>query len=320
MKILITGATGFVGQQLCTTALDRGYSLRTTVRLSSQPHQLPSAIEIIPIDSIASPLPDNALQGIDVIVHLAARVHIMKDTNNDPLAANREINTAATLSLARQAAKNGVKRFIYLSSIKVNGEGGLNQDKPYTEQDTPYPSDPYGISKWEAEQGLQQIAEETGLETVIIRPTLIYGAGVKGNFKQLMRLVQLGLPLPFGAIDNSRSLVYLGNLVDAILTCITHPAAKNQTFLISDGEDLSTPELIRRLANHSSKSVALLPIPTQILNLLGKLTGQISTLDRLLGSLVVGSSHIQTTLDWQPPYTVEQGLSATAKWYLEQGN
>lgn len=316
MKILVTGATGFVGQYLCRTAIDRHYSVIAIIRPSSDCSKLPSETEFVPIDSITSPIPETALQGIDAVIHLAARVHIMKDTSTDPLAAHRQINTDATLSLAQQAAAQGVKRFIYLSSIKVNGEGGININRPYTENDTPQPIDPYGESKWAAEQGLTQISQETGLELVIIRPPLVYGPQVKGNFEQLLRLIQLGLPLPFGNIKNSRSLIYVGNLVDAILTCAHHPAAKNQTFLVSDGEDLSTPTLIRHLAHHLNTPARLLPIPPALLQLLGKLIGKSSAIERLLGSLTVSNNKIVTTLNWQPPYTVEQGLEATAKWYL----
>jgi nucleoside-diphosphate-sugar epimerase len=328
MKILVTGATGFVGRYLCRTAIDRHYSVLAVVRPSSDRSKLPPATEFLSVDSISSPIPETALRGIDTVIHLAARVHVMKDTSGDPLAAHRQINTNATLSLARQAAQQGVKRFIYLSSIKVNGEGSTNLDRPYTENDIPQPSDPYGESKWEAEQGLKQISQETGLEIVIIRPPLVYGSQVKGNFEQLLRIIQLGLPLPLGSIKNRRSLIYVGNLVDAILSCTDHPAATNQTFLVSDGEDLSTPELIRRLAtqidNHKSSGVSGaelylplsnqtggLPIPPQLLTLFGKLTGQTATIERLLGSLTVDTSHIQTSLNWKPPFSVDEGLKET---------
>jgi nucleoside-diphosphate-sugar epimerase len=328
MKILVTGATGFVGRYLCRTAVDRHYSVRATVRPSSDRDKLPPEVEFIPVDSIASPIPATALLGVDALIHLAARVHIMKDTSGDPLAAHRQINTDATLALAQQAAEQGVKRFIYLSSIKVNGEGSTNIDRPYTENDTPQPSDPYGESKWEAEQGLKHISQATGLEIVIIRPPLVYGSQVKGNFEQLLRMIQLGLPLPLGSIKNRRSLIYVGNLVDAILTCTDHPAASNQTFLVSDGEDLSTPELIRRIStqidNHKSSGVSGaelrlplsnqtggLPIPPQLLTLVGRLTGQTATIERLLGSLTVDIRHIQTTLNWKPPFSVDEGLKET---------
>ena len=242
----------------------------------------------------------------------------MKDVDRDPLTAYRQINTIATLSLARQAAEQGVKRFIYVSSIKVNGEGSA---RSYTEQDSAQPGDPYGQSKWEAEQGLQEIAAATGLEIVIIRPPLVYGPKVKGNLQQLLKAIESGLPLPLGAVQNRRSLVYVGNLVDAILTCVSHPAAKNQTFLVSDGEDLSTPELIRRLAAHArkvsgnrAKLFTLIPIPPRLLISIGKLTGKADSVDKLLGSLTVDSTHIQKTLNWHPPFTVDQGLDETVRY------
>jgi nucleoside-diphosphate-sugar epimerase len=328
MKILVTGATGFVGQYLCQTAIDHHYSVLAIVRPSSDRSKLPPETEFVSVDSISLPIPETALIGVDTVVYLAARVHVMKDTSGDPVTAYRQINTTATLSLAQQAAKQGVKRFIYLSSIKVNGEGSIHIDRPYTENDTPQPLDPYGESKWEAEQGLKQISQATGLEIVIIRPPLVYGSQVKGNFEQLLRMIQLGLPLPLGSIKNRRSLIYVGNLVDAILTCTDHPAATNQTFLVSDGEDLSTPELIRRIStqieNHKSSGVSVaelylplsnhtggLPIPPQLLTLLGKLTGQTATIERLLSSLTVDTSHIQTSLNWKPPFSIDEGLKET---------
>ena len=317
MKLLITGATGFIGQNLCVAALAQNYSISATMRPTSNPDLLPAGVERISIDSVATTLPENALANVDVVIHLAARVHVMKDVDRDPLTAYRQINTIATLSLARQAAEQGVKRFIYVSSIKVNGEGSA---RSYTEQDPAQPGDPYGQSKWEAEQGLQEIAAATGLEIVIIRPPLVYGAKVKGNLQQLLKAIESGLPLPLGAVQNRRSLVYVGNLVDAILTCVTHPAAKNQTFLISDGEDLSTPELIRRLAararkidGNRAKLFTLIPIPPRLLISIGKLTGKADSVDKLLGSLTVDSTHIQKTLNWHPPFTVDQGLDETVK-------
>jgi nucleoside-diphosphate-sugar epimerase len=315
MKILVTGGTGFVGQYLCRTAINRYYSVCAIVRPSSDKSKLPLETEFVPVDSIASPIPETAFIGVDALIHLAARVHVMKDDSSDPSAAHRQLNTDVTLSLARQAAAQGVKRFIYLSSIKVNGEGGINLDRPYTETDRPQPIEPYGQSKWAAEQGLNQISEQTGLEIVIIRPPLVYGPQVKGNFQQLLRIIQIGLPLPLGSVKNRRSLVYVGNLVDAIITCLNHPNAKNQTFLVSDGEDLSTPDLIRYLAYSLDTRLILLPIPPSLLQLLCQLTGKSAPVSRLLGSLTVSTEKITTILNWQPPYTVGQGIKLTAKWY-----
>jgi nucleoside-diphosphate-sugar epimerase len=313
MKILITGATGFIGRYLCKTAINLHYSVRTIVRPSSDTSKLPQEIEFISVDSIESPIPETAMIGIDTVIHLAARVHVMKDTVSDPLIAHRKINRDATISLARQAAQQGVKRFVYLSSIKVNGEGGINVNLPYTEKDTPQPIDPYGQSKWEAEQGLQQLSKETGLEIVIIRPPLVYGPQVKGNFEKLLQIIQLGLPLPLGSITNLRSFVYVGNLVDAILLCTQHPAASNQTFIVSDGECISTPALIRQISKTFNKQPILLPFPPSLLLLLGKATGKSTAVERLLGSLVVSNKKITTTLNWKPPYTMDQGLRTTTE-------
>jgi len=249
-----------------------------------------------------------ALAGCDAVVHLAARVHLMHDTAQDPLALYRATNTEATLNLARQAARAGVKRFVFVSSIKVNGEG---RDTPYRETDVAAPEDAYAISKWEAEQGLQRIAQETGLEIVILRPPLVYGPGVKANFLRLMQTVQRGWPLPLGAIRNRRSLLYLGNFVDAIRLCVEHPAAAGQTFLLDDGEPVSTPELIRALARAMGRPARLLAVPVGVLEWSGALLGRRAAVARLTGSLCVDSSAIRSRLGWVPPFTMEAGLAAT---------
>jgi UDP-glucose 4-epimerase len=249
-----------------------------------------------------------ALAGCDAVVHLAARVHVMHDTAEDPLALYRATNTDATLNLARQAAQAGVKRFVFVSTIKVNGEG---RDAPYRETDAAAPGDAYAISKWEAEQGLQRIAQETGLEVVILRPPLVYGPGVKANFRRLLDTVARGRPLPLGAIHNKRSLLYLGNFVDAIRACIEHPAAAGQTFLLDDGRPVSTPELIRAVARAMGKPARLLPVPVGVLEFTGALLGKRAAVARLTGSLHVDSSAIRSRLDWTPPYSMEAGLAAT---------
>src|SRR5690606_35447103 len=258
-----------------------------------------------------------ALADISVVIHSAARVHVMHDTASEPLAKFREVNVDGTLTLARQAADAGVKRFIFISSIKVNGEGTLC-GKPYTAFDTPAPEDPYGIAKMEAEQGLRLIADETGMEVVIIRPVLVYGPGVKANFLSMMRWVHKGIPLPLGAINNSRSLVSLDNLVDLIVTCIDHPAAANQTFLVSDGEDLSTTELLRRVGAAVDKIARLLPVPQKLLEFGASLLGKKAVAQRLLGYLQVDISHTCSTLGWKPSVTVDEALAKTADFYLEE--
>jgi nucleoside-diphosphate-sugar epimerase len=234
----------------------------------------------------------------------------MNDQVADPLAEFRSVNSTATYNLAQAAAKAGVRRFVYLSSIKVHGEE-TPHISPYTELDVLSPQDPYGMSKWEAENQLKKLAHQTRLEVVILRPPLVYGPRVKANFLQMIRTVKKGIPLPLGAIRNQRSLVYVENLADAIINAAIHPAAANQTFLISDGEDLSTPQLIRRVARSLDCPPRLLSIPVSWLKLMGKLTGKSATVSRLTGSLVIDSSKIRNTLSWTPPYT-------TADWYLDR--
>lgn len=312
MNYLITGATGFVGLALCQLLEQSEHTVYGVVRSSGA--VLPASVKPILVSSIADLYDHPILSEIDVVIHLAARVHQMKDTSADPLSEFRSINTEATQNLAIAAQAAGVKRFIYLSSIKVNGEG---QSEPYTELSEPHPNDPYGISKWEAECALNDIAAKTGLEVVIIRPPLVYGAGVRANFLSLMKLVDRGIPLPLGSINNQRSLVYVGNLVDAIAQCSTHPNAVGQTFLISDNTDISTAELVKNLAKSLNKPVRLVKISPVLLTMLARIFGKTATIDRLFGSLTVDSSKIRQTLDWHPPFSLVQGLSQTAKWFQD---
>ena len=247
------------------------------------------------------------LQGKEVVLHAAARAHIMNDTAADPLTEFRKVNVVGTLNLARQAAEAGVKRFIFISSIKVNGEQTA-LGMPFTGEDAPAPEDPYGVSKLEAEQGLQQLARETGMELVIIRPPLVYGPGVKGNFASMIKLVEKGLPLPLGAIHNQRSLVGLDNLVDLIITCIDHPSAANQVFLAGDGEDLSTSDLLRGVSKAMGKPSRLIPVPAGVLQFGATLLGKNAVARRLLGSLQVDISNTREVLGWTPPLSVDEGL------------
>ncbi|GAP97582.1 UDP-glucose 4-epimerase family protein [Leptolyngbya sp. NIES-2104] len=312
MNYLITGATGFVGLALCQLLEQSEHTVYGVVRRSNA--VLPASVKPIFVSSIAALSTHPILSEIDVVIHLAARVHQMKDTSADPLSEFRAINTEATKQIAIAAQAAGVKRFVYLSSIKVNGDG---QSEPYTELSEPQPNDPYGISKWEAERALKDIAAETGLEVVILRPPLVYGAGVRANFLSLMKLVQKGVPLPLGSVNNQRSLVYVGNLVDAIAQCATHPNAAGQTFLISDSTDLSTAELVKNLANSLNKPIRLVKISPVLLTILARIFGKTATLDRLFGSLTIESSKIRQTLDWQPPFTLAQGLDQTARWFQD---
>jgi nucleoside-diphosphate-sugar epimerase len=254
----------------------------------------------------------SVLQGVQAVVHLAARVHVMADDAVDPLREFRRVNRDWTERLARAAALQGVRRFVYLSSIKVNGE---RSTRPFTEQDTPNPEDPYGISKWEAEQALARVSSQTGLEIVVIRSPLVYGPGVGGNVLQLLHTIRRGIPLPLASVHNRRSLIYLGNLADALACCVKDVRAAGQTYLVSDGEDLSTPELIRQLAKALGLPVRLWPVPLSMLRWIGSVPGKRAMIDRLLSALQVDSSKIRKELDWCPPYSVDQGFSETATWY-----
>ena len=311
--MLVTGASGFVGQALCAELVRRGCAVRGVVRSHAA-----IAASIMSVSVISEISADTnwsaAFDGVEVVIHLAARVHVMNDIASDPLSEFRRVNTAGTEHLARCAAGNGVRRLVYVSSIKVNGEETRDGQR-FSETDAPAPQDPYGVSKWEAEQALHRVAKETGLEVVIVRPTLVYGPGMKGNFAQMLNVVGRGIPLPFASLQNQRSLIYLGNLVDALITCATHPSAINQTYLVCDGEDVSTPYLLRQLASAMDVPSRLFPCPPALLRWAGKLTGKSQQLERLLGSLRVDGDKIRRELNWVPPYSLQQGLQATAGWY-----
>ncbi|RII00606.1 NAD-dependent epimerase/dehydratase family protein [candidate division NPL-UPA2 bacterium Unc8] len=313
MNILITGANGFIGKALCEGMLVDGYQVRGAVRSAAQMTALPSGVEGAMVGDI-SPETDwsGALAGIESIVHLAARAHVMNETSGVPLAVYRQVNVAGTERLAQQAAVAGVKRLVFLSSVKVHGE---ETNVPYSEENHLAPQDPYGVSKLEAEKILRKVAEETGLEVVILRPPLVYGPGVKANFLRLLSIVERGIPLPFASVNNRRSMVCLGNLVDAIITCISHPLAAGETFLVSDGQDVSTPDLIKMIACAMGKKPRLFSLHPSILKALCKIAGKTEELEKLTGSLLVDSSKIRRELGWQPPYTMAEGLAVTAEWY-----
>lgn len=308
MTVLVTGANGFVGSALCAALGRTPVRLRVAVRYSVA--ALPG-VEVATIDAIGpQTLWVDALQGCSTVVHLAARAHVMREEAVDPLAAYRSVNTDGTLHLAQQAAAAGVRRFVFLSSIKVNGEA-TTQGQPFRSSDTPHPQDPYGTSKWEAEKGLRQIAQDSGMEVVVIRPPLVYGPGVKANFAALMRAIAHKRPLPLGAIHNLRSLVGLDNLVDLVLACTTHPAAAQQTFLVSDGEDLSTTELVQRMARAMGQPSRLLPVPAWLLQAGACLVGQGAAAQRLCGHLQVDIQRTRNILGWTPPVTLDEGLRRT---------
>jgi len=310
--LLITGINGFVGRGLAAALQGSDCLVKGTERGGRRGEdgdgRRKNGSQIFVTGEIDDRTDwSEALDGIDVVVHLAARVHVMDDLADDPLAEFRKVNTAGTLNLARQAAAAGVKRFIFISSIKVNGElTTLNH--PFSPDDTFIPDDPYGVSKYEAEQGLMAIAEETGMEVVIIRPPLVYGPGVKANFRLLMKWVKRGVPLPLGAVHNKRSFVALDNLVSFIIHCMDHPRAANEVFLISDGEDVSTTELLEKMARAFGKRSFLLPVPVGLMTFVAGLLGKRDVADRLFGSLQVDSSKARDLLGWTPVVSMDEGL------------
>jgi len=321
MQLFITGASGFVGSTLCQSLIEHGHAVTAVSRchssektLSFSEHLLLTPLEIkanfSDIKSIYSHLTE-----AESIVHCAARVHQTQDDAIDPLDQYRQINCTATLNLARAAAQAGVQRFVFLSSVKVNGEYSA-PERPFRADDAISTLDPYGLSKWEAEQGLREIAAKTGMEVVIIRPPLVYGPGVKANFLTMMRWLHRGIPLPLGAIHNRRSLVALPNLVDFISLCLTHPEAANQTFMISDQHDLSTTDLLRGLGAALGSPARLLPVPQGVLEASLKLIGKGGMAQRLCGDLAVDAQPATELLSWRPAVTVQQGLQITAEHFL----
>lgn len=333
MRILVTGANGFIGRALCHALAKSGHEVRRAIRggdTSGRNRYIQPSPEVV--DSISTLSNDvaqtvvvgaigpetnwaEAMAGIETVVHLAARVHVLRETAREPLTEFRLVNVEGTARLARTASSAGVRRLVYVSSIKVNGEH--THESSFTEADRPNPQDAYGLSKWEAEQALLKISAETGLEVVIVRPPLVYGPGVGGNFLRMMDWVNRGFPLPLASIRNSRSLIYLGNLVNALVTCVTHARAAGNIFLVNDGEDVSTPELIRRLARAMERRPRLVPFPSVLLRIAGMLTSKSAEVDRLLSSLRADSSKIRRELQWIPPFSMAQGLQETAAWYFD---
>jgi UDP-glucose 4-epimerase len=303
MRVLVTGANGFIGGHLCPLLESSGCEVVRAVRTAQS-----GAVAVGNMDGAADW--SAALRGVEAVVHLAARVHIINDTAADPLAAFRAVNVAGSLDLARQAVAAGIKRFVFISSIKVNGERTAD-GRSFTATDEPSPEDPYGISKYEAELGLRKIAEETGMELVVIRPPLVYGSGVGANFRRLIKLAASGIPLPLASIDNRRSLVCVENLCDLIFQCLKNPAAAGQTFLVSDDQDVSTPELLRMLAAASGKKIRLFPMSGKLLRLASRIAGLTAEVERLFGSLQVDISHTKETLGWKPPFSLQDGIKRT---------
>lgn len=319
--ILLTGATGFVASHLIPYLDDRGWKITAAVRRSCD--RFPPQITTINVGNIDGNTNwQAALPGMDIVIHLAGRAHILREEVANPEAEFFKVNTEGTANLVRQSVAAGVKHFVFVSSI---GAMATLADKLLTENSPCQPDTPYGRSKLQAERALIEIARQSAMTWTILRPPLVYGVGNPGNMERLMKLIDRGFPLPFGSIANRRSLIYVGNLVDAIATCLTRPQARNQCFLVSDDRDISTAELIRQIAHYRKRPCYLLPVPPAALKFLGHLGDRLElllkrplpfnsvTLDRLSGSLVVDSSHIQTTLNWQPPYTLDRGLAETLR-------
>lgn len=298
-KVLITGGTGFLGKQLLKS-VSNNFEVVTLVR------NTPIDINSVLVGNLASATDfSKALAGVGVVIHLAARAHVTKEQSIKPIEEFREVNTRATLQLAKQAALSGTKRFIFVSSIGVNGVSNLVSFK---HTDKPEPSEDYAISKYEAEIGLKKIAEDTGMEVVIIRPPLVYGKGAPGNFGTLLKVSEKNLPLPLGRINNQRSFVAIDNLVDLIKTCIDHPAAANQIFLASDDEDISTSDLLKKLTLAAGNKPWLIPVPVSFLKFLASIVGKKVTVERFSSSLTVDIEHTKKTLNWKPPITLDEGI------------
>jgi nucleoside-diphosphate-sugar epimerase len=306
-KILVTGGSGFIGKAICENLKKNNYKINITSRQNIVKNL--NGVKVYNVNKID--INTNwvqALEEVSCVIHCAARTHVLNNNKKNSLSSFRKINVEGTLNLAKQASANGVKRFIFLSSIKVNGER-TEKSSIFRYNDTPKPEDSYGISKWEAEKGLWKISKQTGLEVVIIRAPLVYGPGVKGNLRRLIKLIKSRIPLPFSLIENQRSLIGIDNLVDLITHCIEHHKASGNTLLVSDGKDLSTPDLLRYIASSLGLSVSLFPIPLSLLKFFGFLLVRKSEIDRLIGSLRIDNSYTKEILNWTPPISVEEGIS-----------
>ena len=317
MRVLVTGADGFIGSLLCPVLQDRGYRVRGAVRKSMPEHVLAFDWNVVGDIGPATNWTE-ALEGVDVVIHLAGRVHMLRDKGQDLLTEYRRANTEGTQKLLDTAIGVGVKRLVFTSTVHVNGESAT-ADEPFVESDASRPRGPYAVSKWEAEQLLHAATIGTELETVIVRPALVYGPGVKGNFLRLVKLVDRGIPLPLRCTRNRRSFVSRTNLIDFLIRCVEHPAAVGETFLISDHEDVSTSELIRAIAAQFQRPVRLFPFPEPVIRLGGRVVKKDRIINQLWGSLVVDSSKARQVLDWQPPVALADELALLAEWFRKNG-
>jgi len=319
-QVLVTGANGFVGTALCRALVDKGWAVRAAVRDASAREAFRSAFPSLPCVTVGEVGPDtdwaSALEGCAAVVHLAARVHMMQDGVANPQSEFLRVNRDGTRRVLKSAAQAGVQRIVFVSTIKVHGEASTGTG--FKENDTPAPDDPYAVSKWEAEQVIAENAPASGVEYVILRPPLVYGPGVGANFLRVLRTVDRGDPVALGSIRNRRSMLYVGNLADAIATCLDHPAAAGKTFLVTDGEDVSTPELFRRVGAALERPARLVNVPVFVLRLGASLLGRSADVARVTGDLVADASAIRRELDWKPRYTMQEGLEETARWYRSQ--
>jgi nucleoside-diphosphate-sugar epimerase len=314
-RVLVTGANGFIGEATVEALVQAGFSVRAAVRATeSLSTHFDGEVEVVAVGDIG-PGTDwaSVLADVDTIVHIAGRAHILRESSREPLEEFRNVNVLGTERLAREAVISGVRRIIYLSTIGVHGR--VTRTAPFTEEHHPSPHNDYALSKWEAEQALKNVADESRVEIVVLRSPLAYGPKVKANFLKIMKAVDMHIPLPMGSVQNSRSLIYVRNLADSIVTCVDSPAAAEQTFLVSDGEDISTPELIRYIADALRQTPILLPFPPQLLRWVGRATGKWPMVESLLDSLVVDSSKIRRMLDWRAPYGMKHGMEETANWF-----
>jgi nucleoside-diphosphate-sugar epimerase len=317
-RLLITGCSGFVGKALAKRSIEAGWAVRGTVRSASKVPDLPAGVEPVAISDIGPGTDWSvALDGVAVVVHLAARVHQLHNLSRDTHGEYFRTNTAGTARLARCAVDAGVRRLLLLSTIKVNGEGVA---RPYTEKDPEDPRGPYAVSKAEAEHILREISGRTALESVILRPPLVYGPGVKANFLQLIRLVERRIPLPLGSLANQRSMLFIGNLIDAILVCLKNPKAGGKTYLVADDEIVSTPHLIREIAGLLGMKPRLFACPPAILTMAARIAGRREDIDRLTASLWADTSKIRQELGWKPEYSFREGLKKTISWYRAAGS